>query len=99
MMKHSTRRGIDAIDDWDTEVLVIRHVQQLRRKSQLPFLKQEGFVGSQIHPAVGRQSERIALAGQEQIATLRAKETGNGKATAVTPLPAQVKCAGESVAA
>ena len=65
MMKHSTRRGIDAIDNWDTEVLVIRHVQQLRRKSQLPFLEQEGFVGPQIDPAVGRQSERIALAGQE----------------------------------
>src|SRR5437588_9133619 len=98
MMKHSTRRGIDAIDDWDSEVLVIRHIQQFRRKSQLPFLKQEGFVGPQIDPAVGRQSERIAFAGQEYIASLRAKETRNGKATTVTPLPAHVKGAGESVA-
>ena len=65
MVKHPTRHWIDPIDDWDTKILVIRHVQQLRRKSQLPFLEQEGFVGPQIDPAVGRQSERIALAGQE----------------------------------
>src|SRR5436853_149904 len=99
MTKHPTGSQVNTVNDWDAEILVIRHVQQLRRKSQLPFLKQKSFVGPQIDPAVGRQSERIALATQEYIASLRAKETRNGKATTVTPLPAHVKGAGKSVAA
>src|SRR5712691_591111 len=98
MTKHPTGSQVNSVNDWDAEILVIRHVQQFRGNSELPFLEQECFVGPQIHSAVRRHSERIALAAQEYIASLRAKETRNGKAAAVAPLPAHVECAGESVA-
>ena len=95
VMKHTTGQRVEPIDDRNSKIPVIRHVQQLCRKSQFPFFKQKGLVGPDIHATVSGQSDQVALAGEKQIGALRAKETGNGNAATVTPLAAHVESAGK----